>query len=73
MFDILVVNKNYAAEDSDSISVRIGDLVEVIDMGLSAENVTKWVLFIGDFYTPHTYIHHYLSIRTPTPHRLLPN
>lgn len=41
MFDILVVNKNYAAEDSDSISVRIGDLVEVIDMGLSAENVTK--------------------------------
>ncbi|XP_053686874.1 obscurin [Sabethes cyaneus] len=31
MYDILVVNKNYDAEGPDSISVRVGDLVEVIE------------------------------------------
>ncbi|XP_062553320.1 obscurin isoform X6 [Armigeres subalbatus] len=36
MYDILVVNKNYDAEGPDSISVRVGDLVEVLDMGESA-------------------------------------
>ncbi|XP_052566288.1 obscurin isoform X5 [Culex pipiens pallens] len=38
MYDILVVNKNYDAEGPDSISVRVGDLVEVLDMGESAKN-----------------------------------
>ncbi|XP_035904932.1 obscurin isoform X2 [Anopheles stephensi] len=41
MYDILVVNKNYDAEGPDSISVRIGDLVEVLDMGDSAVNAAK--------------------------------
>nr|XP_029726473.1 obscurin isoform X3 [Aedes albopictus] len=36
MYDILVVNKNYDAEGPDSISVRVGDLVEVLDMGVSS-------------------------------------
>ncbi|KAL9701214.1 hypothetical protein quinque_004655 [Culex quinquefasciatus] len=40
MYDILVVNKNYDAEGPDSISVRVGDLVEVLDMGESAKNNT---------------------------------
>ncbi|XP_055603898.1 obscurin-like [Uranotaenia lowii] len=35
MYDILVVNKNYDAEGPDSISLRVGDLVEVLDMGES--------------------------------------
>ncbi|XP_058464862.1 obscurin isoform X3 [Malaya genurostris] len=38
MYDILVVNKNYNAEGPDSISVRVGDLVEVLDMGDSTAN-----------------------------------
>lgn len=33
MYDILVVNKNYDAEGPDSISVRVGDLVEVLESG----------------------------------------
>ena len=33
MYDILVVNKNYDAEGPDSISVRVGDLVEVLETG----------------------------------------
>uniref|UniRef100_A0A182J430 Muscle M-line assembly protein unc-89 n=1 Tax=Anopheles atroparvus TaxID=41427 RepID=A0A182J430_ANOAO len=41
MYDILVVNKNYDAEGPDSISVRIGDLVEVLDMGDAAVNAAK--------------------------------
>uniref|UniRef100_A0A182U5H5 DH domain-containing protein n=1 Tax=Anopheles melas TaxID=34690 RepID=A0A182U5H5_9DIPT len=41
MYDILVVNKNYDAEGPDSISVRVGDLVEVLDMGDSAVNAAK--------------------------------
>lgn len=47
MYDILVVNKNYDAEGPDSISVRVGDLVEVLDMGVSSAAATaagaKWV------------------------------
>ncbi|XP_065086396.1 obscurin isoform X3 [Ochlerotatus camptorhynchus] len=39
MYDILVVNKTYDAEGPDSISVRVGDLVEVLDMGESAAAV----------------------------------
>lgn len=35
MYDILVVNKNYDAEGTDSISVRVGDLVEVLETGKS--------------------------------------
>ena len=31
MYDILVVNKNYDAEGPDSISVRVGDLVEILE------------------------------------------
>ncbi|XP_058829179.1 obscurin isoform X2 [Topomyia yanbarensis] len=38
MYDILVVNKNYDAEGPDSISVRVGDLVEVLEMGDSTAN-----------------------------------
>lgn len=37
MFDILVVNKDYDAEGPDSISVRVGDLVEVLEAGKPAE------------------------------------
>lgn len=33
MYDILVVNKNYDAEGPDSISVQVGDLVEVLEAG----------------------------------------
>lgn len=33
MNDILVVNKTYDAEGPDSISVQVGDLVEVLDAG----------------------------------------
>ncbi|XP_021696069.1 LOW QUALITY PROTEIN: obscurin [Aedes aegypti] len=40
MYDILVVNKNYDAEGPDSISVRVGDLVEVLDMGVSSAAAT---------------------------------
>jgi hypothetical protein len=36
MYDILVVNKNYEAEGPDSISLRVGDLVEVLDAGTSS-------------------------------------
>lgn len=46
MYDILVVNKNYDAEGPDSISVRVGDLVEVLDMGVSSAAAAagaKWV------------------------------
>lgn len=42
MYDILVVNKDYEAEGSDSISVKAGDLVEVIDMG-STDQGAKYV------------------------------
>lgn len=33
MYDILIVNKNYDGEGPDSISVRVGDLVEVLETG----------------------------------------
>jgi len=33
MYDILVVNKNYEAEGPDSITLRVGDLVEVLETG----------------------------------------
>lgn len=33
MYDILVVNKDYDGEGPDSISVRVGDLVEVLETG----------------------------------------
>lgn len=33
MYDILVVNKNYDAEGPNSISLHVGDLVEVLDTG----------------------------------------
>lgn len=42
MYDILVVNKDYDAEGSDSISVRVGDLVELLDMG-TTDNDAKYV------------------------------
>lgn len=35
MNDILVVSKDYDAEGSDSVSLRVGDLVEVLDTGAS--------------------------------------
>lgn len=38
MYDILVVNKDYDAQGSDSISLRVGDLVEVLDTGASGDN-----------------------------------
>lgn len=38
MYDILVVNKDYEAEGSDSISLRVGDLVEVLDTGATSDN-----------------------------------
>lgn len=38
MYDILVVNKDYEAQSSDSISLRVGDLVEVLDTGASGDN-----------------------------------
>jgi hypothetical protein len=37
MYDILVVNKNYDAEGSDSISLRAGDLVEVLEAGEASQ------------------------------------
>lgn len=37
MCDILVVNKNYDAEGPDSVSVRVGDLVEVLEAGASGD------------------------------------
>lgn len=45
MYDILVVNKNYDAEGPDSISVRVGDLVEVLETGetTAGEPNAKWV------------------------------
>lgn len=45
MYDILVVNKNYDAEGPDSISVQVGDLVEVLETGgkSSDEPNGKWV------------------------------
>lgn len=45
MCDILVVNKNYDAEGPDSISVRVGDLVEVLETGekTADEPNAKWV------------------------------
>lgn len=45
MYDILVVNKNYDAEGTDSISVRVGDLVEVLETGATTvgEPNAKWV------------------------------
>lgn len=45
MCDILVVNKNYDAEGPDSISVRVGDLVEVLETGEKTidEPNAKWV------------------------------
>lgn len=33
MYDILVVNKDYEAEGPDSIPLRVGDLVEVLETG----------------------------------------
>lgn len=38
MYDVLVVNKAYEAQGSDSISLRVGDLVEVLDTGASGDN-----------------------------------
>lgn len=38
MYDILVVSKDYDAEGSDSISLRVGDLVEVLDSGATGDN-----------------------------------
>lgn len=38
MYDILVVNKNYEAEGPDSISLRVGDLVEVLDTGATSKS-----------------------------------
>jgi hypothetical protein len=37
MYDILVVNKNYDGEGPDSISVCVGDLVEVLETGGSPD------------------------------------
>jgi hypothetical protein len=36
MYDILVVNKNYDAEGLDAVSVRVGDLVEVLETGATS-------------------------------------
>lgn len=38
MYDILIVNKNYDAEGADSISVRVGDLVEVLETGTTSKS-----------------------------------
>lgn len=38
MYDILIVNKNYEAEGPDSISLRVGDLVEVLETGGNSTN-----------------------------------
>lgn len=38
MYDILIVNKNYEAEGPDSITLRVGDLVEVLETGGSSAN-----------------------------------
>jgi len=36
MYEILVVNKDYDGEGPDSVSVRVGDLVEVLETGSAA-------------------------------------
>ena len=38
MYDILIVNKNYDAEGPDSISLRVGDLVEVLETGTTSKS-----------------------------------
>lgn len=38
MYDILVVNKSYDAEGPDSISLNVGDLVEVLETGKSGDD-----------------------------------
>ncbi|KAL7050000.1 hypothetical protein ACKWTF_003934 [Chironomus riparius] len=38
MYDILIVNKDYDAVGPDSISVRVGDLVEVLETGTTSKS-----------------------------------
>lgn len=36
MYDILIVNKDYDGEGPDAVSVRVGDLVEILETGVSS-------------------------------------
>lgn len=43
--DILVVNKSYASDGPDALTLRRGDLVEVLDTGTRSATDSKYVYF----------------------------
>lgn len=57
----MVVNKNYASDGPDALTLRRGDLVEVLDTGTSSTADSKYVFNLNQIFVIGKFLHIRLS------------